>query len=310
MASTADHLERIFAAMADAEVDVLILGREANARYVSGASRLWLAGTRPFAPGCVVVRASAAVHLLSVTDDGVPISVPPERLYPISWNPANLIGAVAAAAAGVPVRRVGVDGMSPLFAQLLRSVFPNAELSDGEALLRAVRRVKTADDVTGIRAAVAVAEQAFDAVRDAATPGVRMGVLKGVFEERMAQLGVTTPAFEPRIEVHGSDWSMRAGVIRDGWEGSFARTWPGGGAAARAAIAAAVDVCRPGVTVADLESRGLAVEGVGLGHEEVRADDVLVPNMVVYLEATVEDVVHGDPVWITRDGAEVLTSRS
>jgi len=309
MASTADHLERTCAAMADAEVDVLVLGREANARYVSGAARLWLAGTRPFAPGCVVVRANAAVHLLSVTDDGVPTSVPPERLYPISWNPVNLIGAVAAAAAGLPVRRVGVDGMSPLFAQLLASVFPDAELSDGEALVRAVRRVKTVDDVAGIRAAVAVAEQAFDAVRDAATPGVSVAVLQGVFEERMGQLGVTAPAFEPRIDVHGSDWSMRAGVIRDGWEGSLARTWPGG-AAAGAAVAAAVDVCRPGATVADLGSRGLAVEGVGLGHEDVRADDVLCPNMVVYLEATVGDAVHGEPVWITEDGAQVLTGRS
>jgi Xaa-Pro dipeptidase len=309
MASTAEHLERTCAAMADADVDVLILGREANARYVSGAARLWLAGTRPFAPGCVVVRANAAVHLLSVTDDGVPTSVPPERLYPISWNPVNLIEAVAGAAAGTTVRRVGVDGMSPLFAQLLESAFPRAELHDGEALLRTVRRVKTADDIAGIRAAVAVAEQAFDSVRHASTPGVSVAALQGVFEERMAQVGVTTPAFEPRIEVHGSDWSMRAGVIRDGWEGSLARTWPGG-AAARAAIAAAVGVCRPGVTVADVESRGLMVEGVGLGHEELRADDVLGPNMVVYLEAIAEDAVHGDPVWITADGAEVLTSGS
>jgi Xaa-Pro dipeptidase len=309
MASTADHLERTCAAMADAGVDVLILGREANARYVSGAARLWLAGTRPFAPGCVVVGATAAVHLLSVTDDGIPSSVPPERLYPISWNPGNLIGAVAAATAGVPVRRVGVDGMSPLFAQLLQSVFGDAELCDGEALLRAVRRAKTADDVAGIRAAVAVAEQAFDAVRDAAAPGVSVGLLRGVFEERMAQLGVTAPAFEPRVDVHGSDWSLRAGVIRDGWEGSLARTWPGG-AAARAAVAAAVDRCRPGVTVADLKSWGLVVEGVGLGHEEVRVGDVLGPNMVVYLEATVGDAVHGDPVWITEDGAQVLTRPS
>ena len=36
---------RALAAMADAGVDALILGREANARYVSGARRLWLAGT-------------------------------------------------------------------------------------------------------------------------------------------------------------------------------------------------------------------------------------------------------------------------
>src|SRR6202022_1542422 len=96
MASITDHLERTRAAMADADVDVLVLGREANARYVSGAHRLWLAGTRPFAPGCVVVRDTAAVHLLSITDDGVPQAVPPERLYPISWNPMNLVAAVAA----------------------------------------------------------------------------------------------------------------------------------------------------------------------------------------------------------------------
>jgi len=214
--------------MADADIDVLVLGREANARYVSGANRLWLAGTRPFAPGCVVVRETGAVHLLSVTDDGVPPSIPADRLYPITWNPMNLIGAVAAATAGVPVRRVGVDGMSPLFAQLLRSAFPDAVFTDGEALLRMVRRVKTADDLAGIRAAVDVAEEAYDAVVEAATPGRTPVSLHGIFEERMAQLGVTTPAFQPLIERHGDDWSIRAGVIRDGWEASLARTWPGG----------------------------------------------------------------------------------
>ena len=64
------HLERTLDAMADAGVDVLLLGREANARYVSGADRLSVAGSRAFAPGCVVVRDTAAVHLLTVTDDG------------------------------------------------------------------------------------------------------------------------------------------------------------------------------------------------------------------------------------------------
>ena len=68
----AEGLTRALDEMARQDVDVLVLGREGNARFVSGATRLWLAGTRPFAPGCVVVRETGAVHLMSTTDFGVP----------------------------------------------------------------------------------------------------------------------------------------------------------------------------------------------------------------------------------------------
>src|SRR5712691_11283483 len=89
-----ERLERTLAEMARRELDVLVLGREANARYASGARRLWTAGTRPFGPGCVVVRATRQVHLLSTWDDGIPEAIPPENLYSITWNPMNLIGAI------------------------------------------------------------------------------------------------------------------------------------------------------------------------------------------------------------------------
>lgn len=292
--------------MGDAELDLLVLGREANARYVSGAQRLWLAGTRPFAPGCVVIQATGAVHLLSVTADGVPATVPPDRLYPISWNPLNLVGAVAAAAAGVSVRRIGVDGMSPLFARLLASVFPDAMLCDGEALLRMVRRVKSSDDIAGLRAAVGVAEEAFAAVVQASASERNVASLGGVFAERAAQLGATTPALEAMVGRDGVDWSVRAGVIHDGWEGSVLRTWPGGGAA-RAVVASGVDACRPGVAVAAIEALGADVDGVGLGHEEVRSHDVLQSGMVVTVQATVEGAVHGATVWVSESGPQVLT---
>jgi Xaa-Pro dipeptidase len=309
MTSTPEHLERTRAAMADADVDLLVLGREANARYVSGANRLWLAGTRPFAPGCVVVRDTGAVHLLSVTDDGVPAAVPPERLYPISWNPMNLMAAVAAAASSQPVRRIGVDGLSPLFQQLFASVFPGAELVDGEGLLRVVRRVKSPDDVAAIRAAITVAEDAAATVRAAAVSEASPAELRGVFFERMARLGVATPAFEPEIRRVGGDWTLRAGVIRDGWEGSLARTWPGA-SPARAVVAAAIDGCRPGTTVAEVETLGVSVDGVGLGHEELLGGDVLTVGMVVFVAATVDDRGHGDAVWVTDDGPELLTTRA
>ena len=134
--SATEHRARVLDAMRAADIDVLLLGREANARYVSGADRLWLAGTRPFAPGCVVVGATGAVHLLSITDDGMPSDLPHDHLYPISWNPVAMLGGIGAIDGVGGARRIGVDGMTPLFEQLIAAVIGPAELVDAEALLR------------------------------------------------------------------------------------------------------------------------------------------------------------------------------
>src|SRR5579872_4825227 len=77
---------RVLAEMEEAGIDVLVVGREGNARYVSGAPRLWTAGSRAFGPGCVLVGATGAVHLLSTWDEGVPEEIPHEHLYGISFN--------------------------------------------------------------------------------------------------------------------------------------------------------------------------------------------------------------------------------
>jgi Xaa-Pro dipeptidase len=290
--------------MAAVGVDVLLLGREANARYVSGANRLWLAGTRPFAPSCVLVGATGAVGLLSVTDDGVPPDVDRAALYPISWNPMNLVAGAAAVVAAATVRRVGVDSLSPLFARLLGAAFPDAELTDGEALLRAVRRIKSDADVAAIRAAVAVVEEALAAVV-AAGPDHPPAVLAGAFEERMGQLGVTTPAFPPVVAVDGGRVAARVGVLRDGWSGVLARTWPAGGEA-RAVADEAIAACRPGVRVGDIRAAGVSVDGMGLGHEALRGDETLEAGMVVFIEAERGGARWGDPVLVTAGGPERL----
>ena len=61
-----NELDVCLDSMARRGVDALILGREAGARAVSGADRLWLTGTRPFAPTCVVVRESGALAFVSL----------------------------------------------------------------------------------------------------------------------------------------------------------------------------------------------------------------------------------------------------
>src|ERR1700728_2173302 len=62
--------ERALAQMEKHNLDVLVLGRQANVRYVSGAPQLWVAGTRPFGPTCVLIRETGAIHLLSTWDEG------------------------------------------------------------------------------------------------------------------------------------------------------------------------------------------------------------------------------------------------
>src|SRR6185437_2481316 len=135
--------ERALAEMAAQDIDVLVLGRQANVRYVTGAPQLWVAGTRPFGPACVLVRATGAIHLLSTWDEGIPDHIPHEHLYGISWNPANTIAALGRIDGASTARRVGTDALSPVFAKLLPTAFPNAELVDGELAMRAARRIKT-----------------------------------------------------------------------------------------------------------------------------------------------------------------------
>jgi len=321
------HLERALDAMADAGVDVLLLGRESNSRYVSDADRLSVAGSRAFAPGCVVVRDTGAVHLLTITDDGIPDDITPDRFYPLSWNPMNILGAITGIPGVSGARRVGVDGMTPMFEQLLQAMLPEAELIDGEALLREVRQAKEDEDIDGIRAAVSVAEDSLKTAMDAISPGITERALKGVFEERMATLGARTPAFEgtfcvadpgvpPRSlvtdrEVQAGDVvHLRAGVLYQGWEAVIARTRVCGGsdpeppAAHASTIALAVD----GATVGDLLATGASVEGVGLGHEAMAAHERLEPGIVLYIERWNDPVLCGDTVVVGQDSPEVLST--
>jgi len=284
--------------MAARGVDVLLLGREGNARYVSGARRLFLASERAFAPGCVVVRETGAVHLLSLTDFGVPPELPRSQLYAPSWNPATVVGRVAAIPGVAEAKHVGVDGLTPLFEALLAAALPSAQLVDGEALMRAVRRIKSSDEVVLIRAAAEVAHATMTAALGAVAADQPDAAVRGVAMETMAANGVTTAAFEPRIDRDGERVTIAVGVLRNGWEADLSRTVPGG--TRPDPLTNAIAWCRPGMAVARLDAD---VHGVGLGYEVVRPSDVLEPGMVVSIGAAgARDTVH-----VTETGPEILT---
>ena len=241
-----DRLARCFAAMEHYGLDALVLGREANVRYVSDARRLWLAGPRPFGPGCVVVQASGAIHLLSTSSEGVPASIPVTHLQALTWNPENIVTWLASIPGLRDARCIGVDGWNAAAGRLLARAVPAARIADGDAALRAARSVKTVDEIACIRAAADVAAAALDAVVAALRPDVGEATLRAVFLAHIAARGVTIPSFElvAHPAVHAPLIALRCGVLRDGYEGVLIRTWPNATGATSPAIDAASRLCR------------------------------------------------------------------
>ncbi|MCT7662212.1 M24 family metallopeptidase [Mycobacterium deserti] len=272
--------DRVLAQMAAADIDILVLGRQANVRYVTGAPQLWVAGTRPFGPICEVVRSTGEIHLNSTWDEGIPDEISHDHLYGLAWNPMTLIDVLGKLPGAATARRVGTDSLTPTFAQLLPMAFPNAELVDAEPELRAARRIKTADEITVLRGAFGVAERALDAARAELAPGVTEQSLTGALLEAMAAGGVTTPATQDGAWITPKDHSWRrgsidgrvadgdlvalsAGALADGYVGEVGRTWPVGEAADVAEVQALfrrsnelwerlIDACRPGGVASDL----------------------------------------------------------
>ncbi|MGA9494134.1 MAG: M24 family metallopeptidase [Mycobacterium sp.] len=269
--------ERALAQMHKHDLDVLVLGRQANVRYVSGTPQLWVAGTRPFGPTCVVVRDTGAIHLLSTWDEGVPEDIPHENLYGISWNPMNTISVLKGIQGAATAKRVGTDALSPGFAQLLPMAFPSAELVDGELAMRAARRIKTAEEVTALREAIRVAELGLAAAVAELRPGISEKTLAGVLLEAMAAGGVSTPSTQDAAWVTSRDHPWRrasadglvqagdlvafsSGVLDGGYTGEVGRTWPVGDVKASAELYRRWDAlwdrlyeaCQPGAPAIDL----------------------------------------------------------
>ncbi len=238
--------ERALAEMEADGIDVLILGREGNARYVAGVPRLWTAGSRPFTPGCVLVRSTGDIHLLSTWDEGIPEDIPHEHLYGITFNPMNMVDVLRGVAGAATATRVGTDSMTPMFSQLLPMAFPAAQIVDGETAMRRARRTKTPEELRELRRAVALAQDCLGAGASELRVGVTERRITGRFMEEMALAGVTTPSSQDVAWITSPEHPWRrgdrdtpvaegdvvvlaGGVVRDGYTGELARTQVVGG---------------------------------------------------------------------------------
>ncbi|HNM83954.1 MAG: M24 family metallopeptidase [Mycobacterium sp.] len=295
--------ERAFAQMEANDIDVLVLGRQANVRYVTGAPQLWVAGTRPFGPVCTVVRSTGEIHLNSTWDEGMPEEIAHEHLYGLAWNPMTLMGVLRNIKGTDTARRVGTDALTPTFATLLPTAFPKAELVDAEPAMRAARRIKTPEEIDALRRALLVAEEGLAKVVAELRPGITEQELAGALLEAEAAGGVSTPATQDAAWITSKEhpWrraegdgivregdlvALSAGVLAGGYVGEVARTYPVGepGDAVRTLYRRRdnlwhrlIDACQPGRRAsALLEAYELAGEplpampvahGLGLGFD-------------------------------------------
>jgi len=235
--------ERALAQMGAHNLDMLVLGRQANIRYVSGAPQLWIAGTRPFGPMCVVVRASGEIYLNSTDDEGVPEEIGHDHLYGLAWNPMTLIDVLKKVDGAEAALRVGTDAITPTFAALLPEAFPNAEIVDAEPAMRAARRIKTPDEIAAMGPALRIAGSGLAASVAALRPGVTEQTLAGVMLEAMAAGGVSMPATQDaawvtsrehpwrRADTHGAVRTgdlvaFAAGAVAGGYVAEVGRTFP------------------------------------------------------------------------------------
>ncbi|SOX54036.1 aminopeptidase P family protein [Mycobacterium ahvazicum] len=300
--------DRALAEMDKHGLDILVLGRQANIRYVTGAPQLWIAGTRPFGPMCVLVRSTGDIYLNSTDDEGVPEEIDHDHLYGLAWNPMTLIDVLKKVDGADAARRVGTDAITPTFAALLPDAFPNAELVDAEPAMRAARRIKTADEIATMDSALRIAEHGLATAVSQLAPGVSEQTLAGVMMEAMAAGGVSTPATQDAAWVTSRErpWhrgqasaqpgdlvAFAAGALANGYVAEVGRTWQVGDFDARALFERSntlydnmLAACRPGVSIRELlaayEAAGEPIppmpiaHGLGLGFDPPVVSETLV----------------------------------
>jgi Xaa-Pro dipeptidase len=317
-------------------LDALMLGSVGDVRYVSGARQLGRAGVIPFAPVAVVVRQTGRVHLLSTWDEGVPPEIGHDDLYGMSWNPANLVAALAAIPGLREARRVGTDGLTPMFADSLPTLFASAELVDAAPVMRSARRIKTPDEITCLDVASAIAESALSALEEALEPGITERELLGIYHECVSRLGAPNPPSESvcfatptrgsvmfrhlatdRLVGDGELVVLAPGALYAGYDAGLARTRVAGRSAppgtadlvtrCARSMDALMAACRPGNSGADLyrawestgnrESQVLLAHGLGLGAEPP------VIGLGHGIDATIEEgMVLSIQSWVTAEG--------
>ena len=242
--------------MAEAGIDVLVLGRQDNAGYACGMRRLWTAGTRPFGAGCIVVGAMRRVHALSSWEAGIEPPMQFDDLYPLTWNPRVMAASMAGISGLAEARRVGVDELTPSFRRAAAGFAPAAELVPADDLMAGVRCHKLPAEIEAIAKACEVAWTGVDGAL--AAPAGTDPAAAAV--EALAARGVTIPSSGVRAERRGAGLAIDVGVLVDLYEGGVGGCFVDGRREPR--VSPLSSACRAGATRGDLAVAAATDAGV------------------------------------------------
>jgi Xaa-Pro dipeptidase len=295
----ADRQAKIQAQLEAQDIDGLVLLGSAGVAYATGADSPGEDSGRAglFRPVAIVARGESQPHLYTAYWDGVPSDLPLDHVHgPLFPDLDDGITEFAEALhrhvhLGA---RLGVDEQTH---PMLRAL-SNYEWSDASNVLGAAKILKTADEVSAIRASQRISELAMESARAALRPGLRQTDLSGIFLRRIFELGATANAIDPIWQVmaptraagpwtiHGdlafptstTDRILRegdviwvdAGICHRGYASDFGRTWltsahpsPTDRQASqfqrwRTVVDAARDVLKPGVSALELGRAAIA----------------------------------------------------
>jgi Xaa-Pro dipeptidase len=280
-------------------IDGLVLLGSGGVAYATGADAPGEDSGRAglFRPVAIVVRGERAPHIYTPYWDGVPSELPADHVHgPLFPDLDDGITAFAEALHGhFPAgARLGVDEQTH---PMLRAADGFA-WTEASSVLGAAKIVKTADEVSAIRAAQRLTEVAMESVRAALRPGLRQTDLSGIFLRRIFELGATANAIDPIWQVmtptkaagpwtiHGdlayptstTDLILRegdviwvdAGINHQGYASDFGRTWltsahpsptdrqVGQFRRWQSVVDAARDILKPGVSALELGRAAIA----------------------------------------------------
>lgn len=297
---------RLRTAMTERGVDALIVLGNNAVTYATGAS--WPLGDAGMSyverPVAVVLVDDEWPHLFMPFREGASqeSELPADHLHgPVYLEFEEGVADFAQVLAGlVPAgSTVAVDEFTGAMSRARNVLFPNGAPVDASAVISAAKVIKTPDELSCIRTAIHITDQAMVDVQTSLAPGVRQTDLSATFLRRAFDLGAMASMLEPIWQVmpnskaegvwttHGdlalpllsTERELAAGdvlwtdvsITYQGYCSDFGRTWIVGRDPSprqqaqfhkwRSILDAVLGVARAGATAADLGRAATAANG-------------------------------------------------
>lgn len=174
---------RTCSAMAEAQIEAILVWKDENVRFLSGLRAQIIQGKSALLNGCLLTSSGDLVLFLSGGEVDRARNVMPwiDEIHPIPIMEARGLITGAFESALTPVFKkldlsegnVGLDESAYALVEEFDRAMPGVELSDGDALMQKVRLVKSRSDIAAMQEAAAIGDAVTEAAIRAVRPGVR-----------------------------------------------------------------------------------------------------------------------------------------